>query len=80
MHFSYSLRRFPNVSLLGNSLSVHLIGIGPVSSIQGRSASVSSFYASLFQAFDDVMSLTLCPQVESQASQHFRFLRDASHL
>ena len=47
---------------------------GPVSSFQGRSsrASASSFHASLLQAINGVMSLALCPQVVSQASQHFR--------
>ena len=37
-----------------------------------RSSSASSFHASLLQAIDGVMSLALCPQVVSQASQHFR--------
>ena len=32
----------------------------------------SSFQASLLQAVDGVMSLALCPQVGSQASQQFR--------
>ena len=32
----------------------------------------NSFYASLLQTIDGVMSLALCPQVVSQASQHFR--------
>ena len=55
---------------------------GPRSSFQGRSrrsslkgrerAIASSFHASLLQAIDGVMSLALCPQVVSQASQHFR--------
>jgi len=48
-----------------------------------RSSSASSFRASLLQAIDGgVMSLAaLCPQVVSQAPQHFRSSgRDASHL
>ena len=32
----------------------------------------ASFHASLLQAIDGVMSSALCPQVVSQASQHFR--------
>ena len=36
------------------------------------SSGASSFHASLLQAIDGVMSLALCPQVVSQASQHFR--------
>ena len=39
---------------------------------QGRSSSASTFHASLLQAIDGVMSLALCPQVVSQASQNFR--------
>ena len=39
---------------------------GPPSSFQGRSSSAPS----LLQAIDGVMSLALCPQVVSQASQH----------
>ena len=39
---------------------------------KGRSSSASSFHASLLQAIDGVVSLALCPQVVSQASQHFR--------
>ena len=38
---------------------------------KGRSSISSSFYASLLQAIDGVMSLALCPQVVSQAPQHF---------
>ena len=51
---------------------VRLIDNGPLSSFQGRSSSASSFHASLLQAIDVVMSLVLCPQVVSQASQHLR--------
>ena len=39
---------------------------------KGRSSGASSFHASLLQAIDGVMSLALCPQVVSQASQHIR--------
>ena len=49
-----------------------LIDYGPLSSFQGRSFSASSFHASLLQVIDGVMSLALCPQVVSQAPQHFR--------
>ena len=45
---------------------------GPLSSFQGRSSTTSSFNASLRQAINGVMSFALCPQVVSQASQHFR--------
>ena len=43
-----------------------------LSSFQGRSSNASSFHASLHQVIDGVMSLALCPQVVSQAPQHFR--------
>ena len=43
----------------------------PFSSSQGRSLSASSFHTSLLQAIDGVSSLALCPQVVSQAPQHF---------
>ena len=36
---------------------------------QGRSSNSFSFHASLLQAIDAVMSLALCPQVVSRASQ-----------
>ena len=36
------------------------------------SSRISSFSASLLQVINGVMSLALCPQVVSQASQHFR--------
>ena len=42
-----------------------------LSSFQGRSSSASSFHTSLLQAVAGVMSLALCPQVVSQAPQHF---------
>ena len=35
-------------------------------------SSASSFHASLLQEINGVMSLALCPQLVSQASQHFR--------
>ena len=44
----------------------------PLSSFRGRSSSASSFHASLLQAINSAISLALCPQVVSQASQHFR--------
>ena len=43
-----------------------------LSSFQGRPSSASSIHTSLLQAIDAVMSLALCPQVVSQAPQHFR--------
>ena len=57
---------------LWNSFNVRLIDDGPLSSFQGRSSSTFSFNASLLQVINGVMSLALCPQVVSQASQHFR--------
>ena len=56
----------------GIGSNVRLIDDVPFSSFQGRSSSASSFNASLVQAISGVMSLALCPQVVSQASQHFR--------
>jgi len=52
--------------------NVRLIDDDPFSSFQGRLASTSSFHAPLLQVIDGVMSLALCPQVVSQAPQHFR--------
>ena len=52
--------------------NVRLIHDGLLSSFQGRSSSALSFNAFLLQAINGVMSLALCPQVVSQASQHFR--------
>ena len=54
-----------------NSSSL-LIDDGPLSSFQGRLSSTSSFHTSLLQAVDGAMSLALCPQIISQAPQHFR--------
>ena len=54
------------------SSNVGLIDDGPFSSSQGRLLSASSFYASLLQSIDCVMSMALCPQVASQAPQQFR--------
>ena len=59
-------------SCLYNSSSFHLIDAGPLSSFSERSSSASSFHASLLQVVDGVMSLPFCPQVVSQAPQHFR--------
>ena len=64
-------QKFPQ-RCLWNGSSVHLIDDGPLSSFQGRSSRASCFHASLLQAIDWVMSSALCPQVVSQASQHFR--------
>ena len=50
-----------------------MIDDGPFSSSQGRSLSGLPFLRlSLLQATDGVTSLALCPQVVSQAPQHFR--------
>ena len=46
---------------LGNSSNVRLTDDGPLSSLQGRSSSASSFHASLLQEIDGVMSVALCP-------------------
>ena len=64
-------QKFPQ-RCLWNGSSVRLIDDGPLSSFQGRSSSASSFKAFLLQAISGVISLVLCPQVVSQASQHFR--------
>ena len=68
-----------------NGSIVRLTDDGPLASFQGTSSGGSSFHASLLQAIDGVMSLALCPQVVSQAPQHFRssetqIFREASHL
>ena len=57
---------------LWNSSNVCLIDDGPLSSFQGRLSSTSSFHASLLRVISGVLSLALCPQVVSQALQHFR--------
>ena len=57
---------------LWNGSNVHLTDNGPLSSFQGRSSSASSFNAFLLQAIDGVIPMASCPQVVSQASQHFR--------
>ena len=64
---------------LWNCSNVHLTDGGPLSSSEGRSSSASSFHASVPYAIDGVRSLALCPQVMSQASQHFIF-REESRL
>ena len=66
-----SLRIFPNVAF-ETVPSVHLTDDGALSSFQGRLSGASSFHACFLQAIDGVMSLALCLQVVSQASQHFR--------
>ena len=70
MHSTPS-QKFPQ-HCFWNGSNVHLIDDGPLSSFQGRSSSASSFSASLLQAISGVVSLALCLQVVSQASQHFR--------
>ena len=58
---------------LSNSSNVHLIDNGSLSYLQfhGKLSSISSFRGSLLQVINDVMSLALCPEVGSQAPQHF---------
>ena len=53
-------------SCLWNGSNVQLIDNGLP--FQGRSSSASSFYASLLQVIDGVMSSALCPQVVSHTS------------
>ena len=72
-------QKFPQ-RCLRNGSKVRLIDDGPLSSFQGRSSSASSFHASLLQAINGVMSLALCPQVVSQASQHFSDLPKSKAL
>ena len=70
-----SFRSFPNIALETCPVTnVHLIDDKPLLFFQGRSSScsISSFLASLLQAIDGVMSLALCPQLVSQATQHFK--------
>ena len=55
---------------LWNGSSISLTDDGPLSSFQGRLSSTSSFYSSLLQAIDGVMSLALCLQVVSQAPRN----------
>ena len=50
-----------------NQFNVRLIDDGPLSSLQGRSSSASSFHTALLQAIDGVVSFGLCPQVMFQA-------------
>ena len=64
-------QKFPQCRLWNGS-NVCLIDDGPLSSFQGKSSSASSFHLSLLQVISGVMSLVLCLQVVSQASQHFR--------
>ena len=64
MRSTPSLRRY--------SCNVRLTDDVPLSFFREGSSNASSFYTSLIHAIDDVMSLALCPQVVSQAPQHFR--------
>ena len=65
-----SFRSFLNIA--SEISNVHLIDSGPLWPFQGRLPSTSSFYVSLLQVNNDAMSLALCPQVVSQASQHLK--------
>ena len=49
---------------------------GSFSSFQGRLLGTFSCYSSVHQLISGVMTLALCPQVGSQASQHFRSFCD----
>ena len=53
-------------------LQCSLIEDGPLLSFPGRLSSASPFHASLNEAIDGVTSLAFCPQVVSEAPQHFR--------
>ena len=64
-------QKFPQ-RCLWNGSNVHLIDDGPLSSFQGRSPNAYSFHASPSRR--SMVSLALCPQVVSQAPQHFRSL------
>ena len=64
-------QNFPQRCLWQGS-SVHVTDDGLLSSFRARSSSASLFHASLLQAIGGVMSLVLCPQLASQAPQHFR--------
>ena len=66
-----SLRSSPD-DTSGTVPNVHLTDNGSSSSFPGRSLGASSFHASLLQLIGGVLSLALCPQVVSQAPQHFR--------
>ena len=65
IHAAHHLRSFPNVAFETVPVSDDE---RPFSSCQGR----SSFCATLLQAVSGVVALALCPQVMSQAPQHFR--------
>ena len=71
MRSTPSLRSFPK-RYLWNNLNIRLIDDGPLSSFQGRSSCACSFYVSPPGDRWCDMSLALCPQVVSQAPQHFR--------
>ena len=64
---------------LWNGSSVRLIDSVPLLPCQRRLSRASSFHASLLQVINGVMSLALCPQVESQA-QHFRSSETHIHI
>ena len=63
--------RFPQ-HCLTNGSKVYLIDQGPFLFFQGTLLSTSSFYTSLFQVIDGVVSLALCWQLASQTLEHFR--------
>ena len=64
-------RKFPQ-RCLRNSSSVRLIADDPPSSFQGRSSIASSFYASLLQAIDGLMSLDCSRRQCLRLFKHFR--------
>ena len=78
MRSTLSLRSFPNIAFETVPMFVWLtLALSRFS--EGRSSSASSFNASLFLVINGVISLALCPQVVSQASQHFRSYVHRNH-
>ena len=72
-------QRFPQ-RCFWNASNVRLIDDGAVSSFSRKIVWRFLFPCLSPQAISELMSLALCPQVVSQASQHFRSFREASHL
>ena len=70
------VRSLPNVAFE----SVRLVDDVPFSSFQGRLASTSSFHASVLQAVDAVMSMSLYLREVSQAPQHSRSCNESGAI
>ena len=64
-------QRFPQ-RCLWNGSNVRLIDDSPLSSFPITASSAFSFHHNVLHAIDGLISLPLCPQVVSQAPQHFR--------